>query len=73
MPRAIEQEEVGTLASRRNTTTDASTMLTSGSEVIPTTSDFVFCSQSIADIRNINNTNETGNHIPKEWILLDNQ
>jgi hypothetical protein len=73
MPRVIEQEEVGTLASRRNTTTDASTMLTSGSEVIPTTSSFVFCSQSIADIRNINNANGTGNHIPKEWILLDNQ
>jgi hypothetical protein len=73
MPRAIEQEEVGTLVSHRNTTTDASTMLTSSSEVIPTTSGFVFCIQSIADIGNINNTNGIGNHIPKEWFLLDNQ
>jgi hypothetical protein len=72
MPRAIEQEEVGTLASCRNTTTDASTMLTSGSKVIPTTSVFVFCSQSIVDIGNINNTNGTGNHIQKSgscWII----
>jgi hypothetical protein len=48
-------------------------MLTSGSEVIPRTYSFVICSQSITDIGNFNNTNETGNHIPKEWILLDNQ
>jgi hypothetical protein len=73
MPRAIEQEEIVTPASHRSTTTDVSTVLTSGSEVIPTTSGFVFCSQSIGNIGNVNNTNGTGNHIPKDWILLDNQ
>jgi hypothetical protein len=68
-----QQEEIVTTASRRNTTTDASTMLTSGSEVVPTTSGFTFCSHNIGNIGNVKNTNGTGNHIPKEWILLDNQ